>query len=107
VFQLLNLDHAGSAAAALVVLVIYVALSLVALVVDRRALMASALAYVLAALVQLVGKGTHEETGIALAALVIGSALLLLSALWHKARAVVMMAIPDDWRKLVPPVAAA
>jgi len=106
VFQLLNLDHASSMGAALVVLAIYVALSLVALVVDRRALMASALAYVLAALVQLVGKGTHEETGIALAALVIGSALLLLSALWHKVRAVVMTLVPDDWRKLVPPVAA-
>ena len=105
IFQLLNLDNAGSAGAAIVVLAIYIVLSLVALVVDRRALMASALAYVLAALVQLVGRGTHDETGIALAALVIGSALLLLSALWHRARGAVMPFVPDSWRAAVPSAA--
>lgn len=103
VFQLLDLGKASSIGGAVAVLGIYLALSLVALAVDRRALMASALAYVLAALVQLVGQGEHNEANLALAALVIGSALLLLSALWHHARRRVIAALPDGWRHKVPP----
>lgn len=103
VFQLLDLGEASSIGGAVAVLGIYLALSVVALAVDRRALMASALAYVLAALVQLVGQGESNEANLALAALVIGSALLMLSALWHQARRRVVAAMPADWRQRVPP----
>ena len=38
----------------------------------------------------------------ALTALVIGSALLLLSAFWHKARRVVMAPLPQDLKDRLP-----
>ena len=85
---------------------IYVVLAVLALAVDRRALLVSALAYVfyaISALFQVVG--TPGATG-ALAALVIGSALLLLSAFWQRARRPVVGWLPASIQAWVPPVAA-
>ena len=62
-------------------------LGLTALAIDRRALLVSALAYVLYALTELFKQFGAVELNVALTALVIGSALLLLSAFWHQARA--------------------
>ena len=67
-------------------ILLYVALGLTALAIDRRALLVSALAYVLFALQQLFRQFGAVELNVALTALVIGSALLLLSAFWHQAR---------------------
>ena len=61
-------------------------LGLTALAIDRRALLVSALAYVLFALTELFKRFGAVELNVALTALVIGSALLLLSAFWHQAR---------------------
>ena len=69
---------------------LYVALGITALAIDRRALLVSALAYVLYALSELFKQFGAVELNIALTALVIGSALLLLSAFWHQARSVVV-----------------
>ena len=71
-------------------------LGLTALAVDRRALLVSALAYVLYALTELFKQFGAVELNIALTALVIGSALLLLSAFWHQARAAVVTALPAE-----------
>ena len=65
---------------------LYLALGVTALAVDRRALLVSALAYVLWALAELFKQFGAVELNVALTALVIGSALLLLSAFWHQAR---------------------
>ena len=62
------------------VLAIYVLFGLVALAIDRRALLVSALAYVLVALAFLFDRFGAVELNVALTALVIGSALLTLSA---------------------------
>ena len=64
--------------------------ALTALAIDRRALLVSALAYVLFALNELFEQFGAVELNVALTALVIGSALLLLSAFWHQARRVVV-----------------
>ena len=61
-------------------------LGVTALAIDRRALLVSALAYVLYALNELFEQFGAVELNVALTALVIGSALLLLSAFWHQAR---------------------
>ena len=66
---------------------LYVVLGVTALAIDRRALLVSALAYVLYALSELFKQFGAVELNVALTALVIGSALLLLSAFWHQARA--------------------
>ena len=87
VFTLLGLnDGTATIGEGLVVILLYVVLGLTALAIDRRALLVSALAYVLYALNELFQQFGAVELNVALTALVIGSALLLLSAFWHQAR---------------------
>lgn len=96
-------DGALPVSTALVVIALYVGFALVALAVDRRALLVSSLAYVLFALYALFEKGGAVELSAAFTALVIGSALLTLSALWHpmRARVVAMLGALGD---RLPPV---
>jgi hypothetical protein len=103
VFKLFGLaDGGGSVAGAVVVIAVYVLFGLSALVVDRRALLVSALAYVLWALSNLFQQAGARELNLALTALVIGSALLLLSAFWHTARRTVVAPLPAGLRAKLP-----
>jgi len=86
----------------LVVILLYVVIGLTALAIDRRALLVSALAYVLYALNQLFERFGAVELNVALTALVIGSALLMLSAFWHQARAMVVRPLPSSLRERLP-----
>lgn len=79
---------------ALVVVALYVGMGLVALAVDRRALLVSALGYVIYAIIALFREFGAISLNVALAAFVIGSALLMLSAFWHNVRAVVLGWLP-------------
>ena len=79
--------------------------ALVALAVDRRALLVSSLAYVLYALIALFRSAGAVELSWAFTALVIGSALLLLSAFWQPMRARVVAALGGVGERL-PPVQA-
>jgi hypothetical protein len=104
VFALLGVtggDNVG-VAAALAVVVVYVAFGLVALAIDRRALLVSALAYVLFALTFLFQEFGAVELGFALTALVIGSALLSLSAFWQPIRRAVVGALPRHLQDKLP-----
>jgi len=103
VFAMMGLldGSVGLAAAGLVVL-LYVALGLVALAIDRRALMVSALAYVLYALSALFREFGALSLNVALTALVLGSALLLLSAYWTSVRAAVLSVLPASLRAKLP-----
>jgi MFS family permease len=103
VFTLLGLTtgHA-SAAEGLIVILLYIALGITALAIDRRALLVSALAYVLYALQALFREFGAVELNVALTALVIGSALLLLSAFWHQARATIVRPLPESLRDRLP-----
>jgi hypothetical protein len=96
------LDNSVSMGSAIVVVLLYVVLALVALAIDRRALMVSALAYVLYALSALFRELGAVGLNVALTALVIGSALLLLSAFWHSARATVVGLLPEGLRTKLP-----
>jgi hypothetical protein len=103
VFRLLGLDHGGSSAGgAVIVLALYLLFALTALAVDRRALLVSALLYVLWALSRLFETAGAVELSLALTALVIGSALLLLSAFWHDARRMVVRPLPEGLRAKLP-----
>jgi len=103
VFTLLGLnDGSGSVGEALVVLLLYIAIGITALAIDRRALLVSALAYVLWALADLFKRFGAVELNIALTALIIGSALLLLSAFWHEARTIVVRPLPEKLRDRLP-----
>ncbi len=99
VFTLLGLnDGNASIGEGLVVVLLYVALGITALAIDRRALLVSALAYVLFALQALFREFGAVELNVALTALVIGSSLLLLSAFWHQARRLVVQPLPEGLR---------
>ena len=103
VFTLLGLnDGNASVAEGLVVVLLYIALGITALAIDRRALLVSALAYVLFALQALFSKFGAVELNVALTALVIGSSLLLLSAFWHQARRIVVQPLPEGLRSKLP-----
>ncbi len=91
-------------AAAVGVLAVYVALGIVALAVDRRALLVSALVYVLVALTWLFDRFGAVELNVALTALVIGSALLTLSAFWSPIRRAVVEMLPARVQAKVPAV---
>ncbi|MEP3421884.1 MAG: hypothetical protein ABJN35_09140 [Erythrobacter sp.] len=104
IFALLGVtegDNLG-VGAAIGVLAVYVGFGLVALAIDRRALLVSALVYVLFALTFLFREFGAVELGFALTALVIGSALLSLSAFWQPIRRTVVGALPDTIRAKLP-----
>ncbi|MEO8617818.1 MAG: hypothetical protein ABI412_00475 [Sphingomicrobium sp.] len=105
VFTLLGLNNGeATIGEGVVVVLLYAALGITALAIDRRALLVSSLAYVLWALQSLFREFGAVELNIALTALVIGSSLLLLSAFWHQARAAVVRPLPDGLRSKLPMV---
>ena len=109
IFYLLGITRGDevSLGAGFLVLGIYIGFGVVALAVDRRALLVSALAYVLFALTQLFRQFGAVELNVALTAFVIGSALLLLSAFWGQARRVVVGWLPGAWQQRLPLTARA
>jgi hypothetical protein len=103
VFTLLGLnDGHATVGEGVVVILLYVALGITALAIDRRALLVSALAYVLFAMQQLFREFGAVELNVALTALVIGSALLMLSAFWHQARGLIVRPLPEGLRERLP-----
>ena len=98
---LLGLNETDTTRAAAAI-AIYLVLALVALAVDRRALLVSALFYVVYAMAALFKAAGTLSASFALTALVIGSALLLLSALWHRVRAAVLTLFPAGLRARLP-----
>lgn len=89
---------------AAVAVLLYLVLALVALAVDRRALLVSALSYVLYAIAMLLRGHGSLSYSLALAALVIGCGLLLLSALWQRARRPIVLTLPAGLRGRLPAV---
>ena len=84
------------------VLFMYMAIAVVSLAIDRRALMVSALGYVLYAVTALLKQTGVVSLSFALTALVIGSALLLLSAFWRPSRAFVLQWLPRKIQNSLP-----
>jgi hypothetical protein len=87
---------------AAVVLILYVAFAVVALATDRRALLVSGLAYVLYAMAAIIRQSGAVELSAALTALVIGSALLSLSAFWQTMRQPIVAGL-GAWGQRLPP----
>jgi hypothetical protein len=103
VFSLLGLnDGRATLGEGLVVILLYVAIGFTALAIDRRALLVSALAYVLFALNRMFEQFGAVELNVALTALVIGSALLMLSAFWHQARTAIVGTLPEGLQARLP-----
>lgn len=87
---------------ALIVLMLYLLIATVSLLIDRRALMVSALGYVVYVFSSLINDIGSVSAGFGITSFVIGSALLMLSAYWHKCRSLVLGFIPDSFKKYLP-----
>ena len=86
-----------------IVVSLYLVLTLISIVIDRRAIMVSALSYVVYALynvIELYGEETSYP--LALAGLIMGAALLVLSAFWQQVRSCLYKIIPDPLRRIIP-----
>ncbi|PAX08577.1 hypothetical protein [Sphingomonas lenta] len=107
IFRILGVFDADvGAGTAFVVVALYAMFAVLALAIDRRALLVSGLAYVLSALVALFRGAGAVELGWSFTALVIGSALLTLSAFWHPMRRAIVSRL-GGWGERLPPVALA
>jgi hypothetical protein len=82
----------------------YAVMAWVSLVLDRRALMVSALGYVLFALAAVLGGGERPTTNPAAAALLVGSLLLLMSARWGRLRRWALAPLPAAWQARLAPL---
>lgn len=91
IFHMLGVfDGQVTTPVAAMVIGLYIVFAFVALAVDRRALLVSSLIYVLWAMYALFQQTGAVELAAALTALVIGSALLTLSAFWQPMRRAVV-----------------
>lgn len=101
VFGQIGLFEAARVEMAPIVLAIYALFSLVAIAVDRRAILVSGLAYALAAVSGLLG---DVGAGLIGATLLLGGTLLTLGLFWAPVRAAVLVHLPDTWQRRLPPI---
>jgi hypothetical protein len=102
-FQLLGVIKGDLDASSIaIVLVLYVLMALVSIVIDRRALMVSSLAYVLYALQEVFNSTGLEAESLAVSGVFIGSMLLILSLYWHKTRVCILNVMPAKWQLHLP-----
>ncbi|TRW17468.1 hypothetical protein [Glacieibacterium frigidum] len=95
VFSLAGLMDASPApSAAVAVIAVYALLTIVALAIDRRALLVSALGYVIYAIQALIGRGGEFSASFGVTALLIGAFLVMLSAGWRPIRSRVIALLP-------------
>ncbi len=107
VFATSGILHATpSPGAALFVILVYALLTVVAVAIDRRALLVSALVYVIYAIQALVAGGASVGLSGALTALVIGGFLVMLSAAWRPIRARLLPLLPARLTAALPVASA-
>lgn len=82
----------------------YILLACVSLVLDRRALMVSALGYLLIAAVAVMKERTGSDAAMVSIPLLIGLLLLLLSAQWDQVRSRVVAPLPAGLRQKLAPL---
>ena len=96
------LDGEESISSIAIIITLYLLMSLVSIIIDRRAFMVSSLVYVLYALSSLMSMYGDVGTNFAMTGVAIGAALLLLSALWYPVRGLIVMVLPNAVKQLVP-----
>jgi hypothetical protein len=85
-------------------------LTVVSLVIDRRALMLSSLLYLLSAILQMLmtsapsgsASDLPSDNSMSVAAIVVGGVLLVLSVFWQPSRNAVLRLLPAGWRARLP-----
>ncbi len=100
----IDAPQGGDVGRAAIAIAIYIVMAIIALAIDRRALLVSSLVYVLTAMAIVFDRIGALNIAFALTALVIGSALLLMSALWHRMRAALVTGLPAAIQARLPVV---
>jgi len=95
-----------SSGAAISILSLFAVLSLVALAIDRRALLVSSLLYLGYASSQILTWSGVASENAGLSILIVGGTVLVLSVAWQPLRRIVLQVLPQNIRNLVPPAAA-
>ncbi len=85
-----------------IVLVLYLVMTSISLAIDRRAFMVSSLIYVIYALSTIIKNYGGVGYSFAVTGVIIGAALLLLSAYWQPARARLVSHLPYQWQRKLP-----
>jgi hypothetical protein len=107
VFMILNVFEGKLSLLSIVaILFLYMVLSMISLMIDRRAFMVSSLIYVLYAISSLFSSGSAWGDGLPIGGLLIGGMLLVLTVYWAKARATVLGWAPEWIHAYVPEVHA-
>ncbi|WP_100642765.1 hypothetical protein [Alteromonas facilis] len=107
IFQSLGvLDGNGGLMISAVVLGLYILMALISIAVDRRAIMVSALIYVIYTFSALMEDFGMVTSSFAITGLCIGSTLLLLSAFWHSCRRWVLKLVPQQLQVKLPIIKA-
>lgn len=91
--------------AAFQVVAVFLCLAVVALVVDRRAILVSSLSYLAYAAGKLIAAAGMEQASLAASTLAVGAVVLLLSAAWRPLRRLFMELLPATLRSRLPAVA--
>jgi hypothetical protein len=91
---------------ALAIVLVYLLLTVLALAIDRRALIVSALGYVIYAIQALIGGGGDVSAAFGVTALIIGLFLVLLSAAWRTVRGELLVYVPPRLRARLPQASA-
>lgn len=103
IFSMLSVfDGTSGIFMALVVVIFYILLAIISIMIDRRALMVSSLAYVLYALTELFKVYGMVSFSLAISGVLIGSMLLLLSAFWQSLRQSLLRYFPESIKKYLP-----
>lgn len=89
---------------AFIVFGLYLLLALISIAVDRRAIMVSALVYVVYAMSGLLESYGVVSYNMAITGSVIGASLLLLSAYWQQSRKVVVNLLPGKSQAFLPAI---
>lgn len=95
-------DGTPGEASALPVLAVFAVLGVVAVLIDRRALLVSGLAYAGFAFASLIEVSGFADSSTPLSLLMLGALILLLSALWHPLRRGVLALLPARLAQRLP-----
>lgn len=98
-------DTAIDMGSAVAIVSLFAVLSLVALTVDRRALLVSSLLYLGYASSKLLSWSGVASENAGLSILIVGGTVLVLSVAWQPLRRIVLQVLPASIRDLVPPAA--